>query len=238
MLWIYAASVPNGLQADLERFMDRRKPGTDARSRACKDLAGFLSDHHLQHIYSRFLSPRPVIDTGLPAGDNHPVWRATADLLRTTDTANITVAPARISATITEHIREYATVVSNLWEGAIFDNLLGYVLLLLLRLRLAPRRKQQHKDRVQAAAQRKKDDAERKRGKKVMSRGRWNREKLKFCNELADVRETPATPARMQARLSTRPSTTYKPTSPRLSTRPSLIPSSNSPSSPAGDLLR
>ncbi|KAF9987645.1 hypothetical protein BGZ75_000292 [Mortierella antarctica] len=116
---IAVSRVPNGLQPDLESYLDRTTP-------------------------------------------------ATADALMTTDTTAITLASARMSSTAAEYIKEYATGASNLWKGAIFEKLLGYVLLLLLRLRLAPRREQQHKARVQAAAQRKREDAKRKRDKRAV----------------------------------------------------------------------
>ncbi|KAG9319277.1 hypothetical protein KVV02_003395 [Mortierella alpina] len=61
---------------------------------------------------ARLLSPNPVQDTGLAAAGKHPLWRATADALMTTGTTTITSAPARMSSTITEHIREYATGVN------------------------------------------------------------------------------------------------------------------------------
>ncbi|KAG0195349.1 hypothetical protein BGX28_001618, partial [Mortierella sp. GBA30] len=200
------APIPSGLQRHLEVHLDKTA-GRD-------DIMLLLSQDHLQYLYTRFLSPRTGGDEqGLgPGGDgqgesdddgesiasvnsqastdiNHPVWMTNVGILRTTNVNNITRSPGGTSHTNTEHIRQYATAVINLWEGSILNKLMDYVFRVLLRLYLAPNREQKNKDKVIATAKRKKDAADAKRAARSgkMTRNRWNRRMLLLCNEIADL---------------------------------------------------
>ncbi|KAF9271174.1 hypothetical protein BGZ68_004119, partial [Mortierella alpina] len=100
------------------------------------------------------------------------------------DNLELTKANEGISATILEHIREY---VNNLWTGSIFEKVMNYAFLLLLRLKLAPEREKKHKERVRAAAQRKAEAIKQKQARTSLSTGRWNRRLTDLCDDLSDI---------------------------------------------------
>ncbi|KAF9279281.1 hypothetical protein BGZ68_008027, partial [Mortierella alpina] len=121
---VRAAQLPSGLQADVKDYIKNR-PSGDQHSLHAWDLAHFLSQSHLQYLYTRFLSPtyNPNSRLTLATDTTHPEWKISAEVIQhqQSDNLELTKANEGISATILEHIREYSTAVDNLWTGSIFE---------------------------------------------------------------------------------------------------------------------
>ncbi|CAO3565153.1 unnamed protein product [Mortierella alpina] len=188
-----AARLPNGLQADIKHY-SKHRPGNEQHELHAWDLANFLSQDHLQYLYARFLSPSfdPSTARAAATDTTHPEWRISAAVIQSQQGDSLDwKAHESLSFTILEHIREYATAVDNLWTGSIFEKVMQYAFLLLLRLKLAPEREKRHKERVQAAAQRKQESIKEKQATSRLANGRWNRRLLKLCDDLSDVLSMP-----------------------------------------------
>ncbi|KAG0300014.1 hypothetical protein BGZ98_009562 [Dissophora globulifera] len=117
-------------------------------SRAKDDLANLLSHPHLEFVYARILwKAHP---THSRAEARHPVWTKAMPLLYSDDALK---ALDGLCHTISTHLKQFATGVANLWEGAIYYKSLGYLLRILLRLHLAPERERRQRERTQSKAQ-------------------------------------------------------------------------------------
>ncbi|KAF9397688.1 hypothetical protein BGZ76_008342, partial [Entomortierella beljakovae] len=101
-------------------------------------------------MYSRFLSEKK---RGQGSGDEkHPVWTEICKNIRdSSDTSNLLESPGGLSFTINEHIRQFSTAVSNLWEGSIYTKTLDYLTRILLRLHLAPQRERGLMEKIEVA---------------------------------------------------------------------------------------
>ncbi|KAF9949899.1 hypothetical protein BGZ70_001592 [Mortierella alpina] len=190
---VRAAWLPNGLQADMKHYSTNR-PGEEPHEQHAWDLANFLSQGHLQYLYTRFLSPsyNPSTARTAAADNTHPEWRKSAAIIQGQQSDSLDrKANDGLSFTILEHIREYATAVDNLRTGSIFDKLLQYAILLLLRLKLAPERERRYKERLKAAAAKKEERIKTKQGRTGLSSSRWNRRLIKLCDDLSDVLSMP-----------------------------------------------
>ncbi|KAF9079701.1 hypothetical protein BGX27_006066, partial [Mortierella sp. AM989] len=115
----------------------------------------------------------------------HPFWDIAANLIRqSSETISIPCNPDGLSNTITEHIREFATATSNLWNGAIYKKSLDYLLRVLLRVHLAPNRELANRERSNAIARRKQD---RPKTTGKMTLGLWRSKVRILCDELDKV---------------------------------------------------
>ncbi|KAF9093787.1 hypothetical protein BGX27_001569, partial [Mortierella sp. AM989] len=161
---------------------------------ADKDIAFLLTQPHLQHLHTQFLGVQ-LTSTGQEATTSttktsgHKLWDNIVDLIRLySNTNTVRPSPAGLCNTVLVHIREYATNVSSLWEGNIYQKALEYLLRILLRLHLAPVREKKFKDRVQAAVKAKQDRAAQDQAKRrEISPALWKSKVLALCNELSDV---------------------------------------------------
>ncbi|KAG0311651.1 hypothetical protein BGZ99_009999, partial [Dissophora globulifera] len=117
----------------------------DNGSQAKDDLAKLLSHPHLEFVYARIL--RKAHPTNSRAEAGHPVWTKAMPLLYSDDALK---AQDGLCHTISTHLKQFATGISNLWEGATYYKSLGYLLRILLRLHLAPERERRQRERTQA----------------------------------------------------------------------------------------
>ncbi|KAF9358967.1 hypothetical protein BGX26_000509 [Mortierella sp. AD094] len=145
---INVAPIPTGLQDSLEAVLENRTDDTNDH-----DLALILSQDFLQYVHTSFLGVR---GSGEKSKLKHPIWeRAVREIQDASEPPP--KAPRGLSNTITEAIREYATVANNLWEGGIYHKSLDYLLRILLRIHLAPQREVQHKEQTIARGKRKQE---------------------------------------------------------------------------------
>lgn len=112
----------------------------------------------------------------------HPTWDAIADIVTSYSATKAPITPPGISHIITEHIRQLATAVQNLWHGNIYDKSLDYLLRILLRLHLAPQRERRVKETIEKF----KDSKLKKQRSTVAQRKHWKRKALLLCDDLAD----------------------------------------------------
>jgi hypothetical protein len=159
-------------------------------SKQTKDLVSLLSQGHLQYLYSHFLgSKRDVEDD-----DKHPTWSALNNLIRdNSDTSDIPEAPEGLTMTMNTCFREYATNISNMWSGNLYEKSLDHLLRVLLRIHLAPIREQKRKGGSTTTDNTERPQNQHQPGHKAMRR----KEKYKIlnlCNDLA----TATSPSKIQ----------------------------------------
>ncbi|KAF9573256.1 hypothetical protein EC968_008894, partial [Mortierella alpina] len=121
------------------------------------DLAQLLSQEYLQFAYSRLL--REQGSSLVSADTTHPMWKNLVDAMQCEGPAE---APDGLSRTILGHVRQYATALSNHWDGATYGKLQQAVLRILLRVHLAPQREKAYKEKALALAKRKQEEVARK----------------------------------------------------------------------------
>ncbi|CAO3572405.1 unnamed protein product [Mortierella alpina] len=144
-----------------------------------RDLQNILSPDCLRHIHAAFLGPRGADHKST----SHPLWDLAIKMLKDTSVAPSLSTPVEgYSRTISEHLQQLSTAESNMWSGAIYPKSLDYLIRILLRLHLAPKREASYKERVARAAQRKKEKAS---NTKTMSRSLWGLKLRVLCDELA-----------------------------------------------------
>ena len=79
----------------------------------------------------------------------HPLWDQAIKMLEDTSVAPSLSTPVEgYSRTISEHLQQLSTAESNMWSGAIYPKSLDYLIRILLRLHLAPKREASYKERV------------------------------------------------------------------------------------------
>ncbi|KAG0305201.1 hypothetical protein BGZ99_002171 [Dissophora globulifera] len=121
----------------------------DEKARTTSDLFKLLSQAHLEFMYVRTLRPaRPQLAR---AEETHSIWAKAMPLLKLDDAFK---APDGYSHTISTHIRQFTTSVSNLWEGPTYYRSLEYLIRILLRIHLAPEREKRQQDRAARGHQR------------------------------------------------------------------------------------
>lgn len=171
---INVAPIPEELQDKIEIAQDKRS-GTAAEL----DLAKLLSHEHLQYLQSTFLGKK-----GTREGShvNHPVWELSANAIRSSSDS-VTKAPEGLTSTITGAIKELATNISNLWNGAVFSKALDYLLRILLRLHLAPKRERRYQKQLHDRARKKEETSKEAR----VDRRALQRKLKKLCDDLSDV---------------------------------------------------
>ncbi|KAG0224723.1 hypothetical protein BGX31_007879 [Mortierella sp. GBA43] len=141
------ATLPSNLQEQIADMIELNTAKQD-------DTYSLLSQHHLQHMHNQFMGPQKSNNVTAgeqaeePGQDRHPRWeKITRAINPSTNLSAISTFPAGLSSTMTAQIREYATAVTNLWQGSIHTKLIGYTLRVLLRLHLAPKREQKQHSR-------------------------------------------------------------------------------------------
>ncbi|KAK3825712.1 MAG: hypothetical protein J3Q66DRAFT_420775 [Benniella sp.] len=171
---INVAPIPVELQDKIELAQDKQT-GTAAEL----DLAKLLSHEHLQYLQSTFLGKK---GTTKDSRINHPVWERSVNAIKSSSDS-LTKAPEGLNATITEAIGELATNISNLWNGAIFLKALDYLLRILLRLHLAPKRERKYQKRLHDQARKEEATSNEAR----VDRRALQRKLKKLCDDLSDV---------------------------------------------------
>ncbi|KAG0197996.1 hypothetical protein BGX31_004694, partial [Mortierella sp. GBA43] len=181
---VNVAPIPDSLQPEIEAGLKRPK--------SQHDLAHLLSQDHLQYLYSHFISPnreRNVTkEQSSPAGEMsrrgmHPEWQRAADSVRShSSTSNIPLPEEGLRSTVSEHIRQLATAMGNLWGGNIYRKSLDYLLRILLRLHLAPNRESSYWNRTHNT------DRNTKKGKGSKgARKKWKVKVKNTCDRLAQL---------------------------------------------------
>ncbi|KAF9176626.1 hypothetical protein BGZ51_000224, partial [Haplosporangium sp. Z 767] len=144
---ISVAPIPDGLPNILE---DALKGKIDGSTKS--DLAFFFSQDHIQFLNSAFLGERGP--SGADAKINHELWIQCAEALGDPEEQRKQNKQRReddqrdidgYSHTINEAVREFTTAVKNLWNGSIYSKMLEFLLRILLRLHLAPRREERNR---------------------------------------------------------------------------------------------
>ncbi|KAF9940150.1 hypothetical protein BGZ65_007905, partial [Modicella reniformis] len=155
------APLPPHLQDHLAANIDKQS-GKD-------DISSLLSSGHLKSLYARFLSSSQK-ETSV--NNKHPVWNKLEENIRnSSDVNDLSKAPNGISLTINQHIQEFATNVENIWQGSTYNKLLDYLLRILLRLHLAPKREQKTRERATGVSKRNQHhDTERNRKRRDKSK--------------------------------------------------------------------
>lgn len=121
------------------------------------NLAQLLSQEYLQFAYSRLLREQGA---SLDSADReHPMWKNLVDAMRCD---GVVKAPDGLSRTILGHIKQYATALTNHWDGASYGKLLQAVLRILLRVHLAPQREKAYKEKAKELAKRKAEEVAQK----------------------------------------------------------------------------
>ncbi|KAG0317131.1 hypothetical protein BGZ99_006503, partial [Dissophora globulifera] len=166
----------------------------DNGSQAKGDLAKLLSHPHLEFVYARIL--RKAHQTNSRAEAGHPVWTKAMPLLYSDDALK---APDGLCHTISTHLKQFATGVANLWEGATYYKSLHYLLRILLRLHLAPERERRQRERTQTKAQQRQQQ-EAMALTPSISRSLWKWRMSRLCDELAGMMDV-GNPIRVQAVL-------------------------------------
>lgn len=177
---IRVAPIPDGLQDAIEAALDKKPDGQPD-----SDIANLLSKDHLQFLHTRFLGVHGNIRTD----GRRAVWIRGARAIQGPQA--LPKAPPNLSSTISESIKEYATSFSLMWSGKIFSQALDYLLRILLRIHLAPKRELKHKELKKAIAQRKEQAiAQRKQKARsdsgTMSRKAWQSKVKRLCDSMAD----------------------------------------------------
>ncbi|KAI8356533.1 hypothetical protein B0O80DRAFT_28243 [Mortierella sp. GBAus27b] len=179
---IKIARIPKDLQDQIVSVLDPDETTSSVVTDPdIIDMAHILTQSHLQHLYTRFLGPNQ--ETAAESQrDHHQLWKKIDNALDKTIVNRPTPTPPGISKTVTEHIREFSTSISNLWSGNILQKCLDYLLRVLLRVHLAPIRESKTRQRKD------KPIAPRSEG---VSGSMLKTRLLDLCNELAIVQELP-----------------------------------------------
>lgn len=168
------APIPGGLQEKIELAQEKKTDNV-----ADLDFANLLSQEHLQYLNSTFLGKKGTRE-GSQA--KHPGWERTANAIRTSSNS-LTGAPEGLSSTITEAIGELATNISNLWNGATYSKAQDYLLRILLRLHLAPKRESKYQKMIHSKEQKQKAKSD----EAPLDRRAQQRRLTRLCDDLSDV---------------------------------------------------
>jgi hypothetical protein len=169
------APLPTNLQDYLAAFLEQ-KAGKD-------DLADFLSQDHLQFLYSRFLGSRK----GKQGKDiQHSLWSKVNEIIRRDSDVNpIQMAPPGLSLTINEYLRQHATGIKNIWQGNIYSKCLDYLTRILLRLHLAPSREGRYIEKKKEYRSKKADRGASTRDLKPLTMKLWTWRAKRLTDQLA-----------------------------------------------------
>jgi len=175
--------LPPHLQAHIADSLSSKKSKQD-------DLVSLLSQGHIQYLYSHFLGTK----RGVEDDDKHPIWSALNNLIReSSDTSDIPEAPEGLTMTMNTCFREYATNISNMWSGNLYQKSLDHLLQVLLRIHLAPIREQQRKGGSTTTDNMERPHDQRQLGHKAQRKKEKNKI-LNLCNDLA----TATSPSKIQ----------------------------------------
>ncbi|KAF9943780.1 hypothetical protein BGZ70_005438, partial [Mortierella alpina] len=173
------------------------------------DLGKFLSQDHLQFLYARCLR-EPGASTA-KGNEVHPLWRTAVDLIHCQE---LPLAPDGLSDIFACHMRQFSVAIDNLWSGPTHRKLLDFVVRVLLRLHLAPRREQAYRERLAAAVQRRRQEmALRKSKPQSKTKIKWRTAAL--FDELAEALDSQR-PNRVQGILHQLYTLHYKASEPKL----------------------
>ena len=175
------AVIPDDLQDALVRGMESRTSADDD-----KDLALIQSQGFLQHLHASFLG---VNGTNAASKLKHPIWELVIHSLPSPG-CQLPKAPGGLSHTITEAVRELSTSFCNLWEGAIYTKSLDYLLRILLRLHLAPRREERTREQKRKMVERKQAQVSQRMASGKAARARWKAKGRLLFDDLSDLLES------------------------------------------------
>jgi hypothetical protein len=174
---ITVRAIPDQLQESIENVLAKK-----SKNPRDWDITHFLSRQHLQHMYSTFMGPRGINPS---TKDKRPVWEHTIAAINDTENQP-PETPDGLSWTISEAIGELATNINNLWSGSIYNKSLDYLLRILLRIHLAPKREEKYKEQ----SRRKGLKQETPSSKSPMERRASLRKTKSLCDDLSDVIES------------------------------------------------
>ena len=176
--------MPSDLQHRLEEAS--RKPNTEKG-----DLARFFSQDHLQHIFARLMGVRKG-DSMQEADidddrETHPLWTRGLDLIKQrSELGDVPSAPAGLSNTVLEAIREFTTALSNMWSGPLYKKCLRYLCRIALRLWLAPSKDVKVK-KWSANALKRKEERRHRRQERPETRKHWKAHTKQLFDDLGHV---------------------------------------------------
>ncbi|KAF9944224.1 hypothetical protein BGZ65_012409, partial [Modicella reniformis] len=172
------APIPAQLQARLE---DAHDNGRD------DDVLKVFSNEHIQKLYTAFLGlSRGASDVDMEQGSTkrRPFWEGIEKAIRHNSSVDQPgVAVAGLSRSLLECIPQLATNMKVLWSGAIYNKSLDYLLRILLRIHLAPRREERIQERARTFSRQHELEAS---GPPKLKMGQWRRRVLDLTDELAD----------------------------------------------------
>jgi hypothetical protein len=151
-------------------------------------LPTLLSQDHLQYLYSQFLGVRKSRKKASNAKDDTSqseflLWDKVTGLIRETSDATMpNLSLDGLAFTINEHLRQLATVISNMWEGSIYKKSMDYLLRILLRLHLAPERERRYQERIKSRKPKNNDIR-----KQTMTKSLWKYKINRLCNQLSEA---------------------------------------------------
>jgi hypothetical protein len=148
-----------------EHLHDQLIASKNDNSKAKDDLSLLLSQNHLQYLFSQFLGVRQrksSSSTGVSQRKSsgstgvvnilskHPLWDRITNLIRESSVPIPDLPLDGLAYTVNEHIRQLSTAIANMWEGSIYKKSLDYLLRILLRIHLAPKREQRYQERIKS----------------------------------------------------------------------------------------
>lgn len=113
-----------------------------------EDYVKLFGQEHIQYIHQQYLGQCKT-----QSNEKHPLWSK----LKLDCFDDIPRAPKRISQTIGCAVHVYAKDLANIWNGRILEKAAEYVLRILFRLTLAPKREASHRELVRRLAAKKEE---------------------------------------------------------------------------------
>ncbi|KAK3810280.1 MAG: hypothetical protein J3Q66DRAFT_415768 [Benniella sp.] len=136
------------IQAHYHRIVDILEDNQASLSTCVDELSALTQKSTLAVASGRLYHDADTTTTQPREGPKLGIWdRLTEILKETTDTETLPQCPDGVSRTMLELTRQFTTAVSNLWEGPLYAKLQDHLLSVLLRIRLAPIRKQRNMDK-------------------------------------------------------------------------------------------
>ncbi|KAG0275395.1 hypothetical protein BGZ97_010304, partial [Linnemannia gamsii] len=157
-----------------------------------RDLKTIFSEHHFRYLQIRHCGPNmlQMMDKTLHPTEDHPLWRDLSICIDA-DTVAAGILPrtldydlSHLGQTINILMTEMSTSFTNMWQGPLYDKLLGYLLRILLRLHLAPEREAAYKERLKRLSERSKMLKEMRFDKSLSSPKAWKSKVRTLQNDL------------------------------------------------------
>ncbi|KAF8976761.1 hypothetical protein BGZ46_007984 [Entomortierella lignicola] len=168
-------TIPETLQEQIEVSMNKKDS-------AKSDLSNLLSLKHLQYLYSQFLGVRKSHKKS--TANPHSLWDRITDLINEqSNPPDCHLAAEGLSFTINEHLVQLSTAITNTWEGSIYSKSMDYLLRILLRLHLAPKRESKYKERIESMRQKNNEPKK----PPTMTKTLWRWKVNRLCDQFSEV---------------------------------------------------